>query len=198
MTQLNSELIERNAQELLRSAAALSVPVDLDRVANWLGVRVHDEGLEDDVSGVLIVKGKERHILVNKAHHGNRRRFTIAHELGHLRLHDSEGDRIFIDHQIRVYQRVGEASSDVYKQPGSLTDMRQEREANMFAASLLMPAPLVMRAALERDMRDEFDVAALAKTFGVSEQAMSIRLQQLRVVSLNIDDDERAGGLEAA
>jgi len=57
----------------------------------------------------------------------------------------------------------------------------------MFAAALLMPAPLVTRAALERDMWDELDVTSMAKTFGVSEQAMSIRLQQLKVVSVDFD-----------
>ena len=194
MARHTSESIERTAQEVLRMAGALSVPVDLGRVASALGVRVHDEEFEDQVSGVLIVKGTERHIMVNKAHHSNRRRFSIAHELGHLSLHDNQADQVFIDHQIRVYHRVGEASSAVYTQPGAMTDPKQEREANMFAAALLMPEPLVKRAALERDMWDEFDVATLAKAFGVSEQAMSIRLQQLNVVSPDIDPDRPATG----
>lgn len=184
-----SESIELRAQEVLRLAGALSVPVDLNRVAAALEVCVHDEELENEVSGALIVKGKERHVLVNKAHHANRRRFTTAHELGHFCLHDDDGDRVFIDHQMRVYHRVGEANSSAYTQPGATTDPRQEREANMFAAALLMPAPLVTRAALELDMRDELDVTSMAKTFGVSEQAMSIRLQQLKVVSFDFDVD---------
>ena len=182
-----NEFIELRAQEVLRLAGSLSVPVDLERVADALEVRVHDEELESEVSGVLIVKGKERHILVNKAHHANRRRFTVAHELGQFCLHDDDGDRMFIDHQMRVYHRVGEANAPAYTQPGATTDPRQEREANMFAAALLMPAPLVTRAALERDMWDELDVTSMAKTFGVSEQAMSIRLQQLKVVSVDFD-----------
>ena len=36
-------------------------------------------------------------------------------------------------------------------------------------------------------MWDELDVTSMAKTFGVSEQAMSIRLQQLKVVSVDFD-----------
>jgi len=181
-----TETVELAAQETLRKAGALAVPVDLEKVTASLGVKVHYEKMEDDVSGVLIVQGQQRHILVNKDHFLQRARFTLAHEIGHLLLHDSNADRMFIDHQMRVYQRVGEASSSAYSHPGSLTDARQEREANLFAAALLMPAPLVTRAALERDMRDEFDVAALAKTFVVSEQAMSIRLQQLKVVSVDL------------
>lgn len=185
----NLQEIERVAQEVLRQAGALSIPTDIDKVVESLNVRVHEEEMESDVSGVLIIKGEQRHVLVNREHPANRKRFTVAHELGHLVLHDDEaernatGERMFIDRQIRVYQRVAEPSAAVYKQEGSMTDMWQEREANAFAACLLMPAHHVTRAALERDLFDELSVASLAKNFGVSEQAMSIRLQQLQVVS---------------
>lgn len=183
--------IDLAAQEVLRQASALSLPIDLDKVLSSLNVRVHEEPLEEDVSAVLIVKGAQRHVLVNKGHSANRKRFSIAHELGHLILHDEvdtgdlDGERMFIDRQIRVYHRVGEASSPIYKQDGCLTDEVQEREANAFAASLLMPAHHVVRAALERDLFDELSVATLARTFGVSEQAMSIRLQQLKLVAVS-------------
>lgn len=193
MKRHSNDSIERVAQEVLRQAGALSFPTDLDKVLASLNVRVHDEDMESDVSGVLIVKGNQRHVLVNKAHSPNRQRFTIAHELGHLCLHDDEGEaeveRMFIDRQIRVYHRVGEASSSVYKQEGSQTDLWQEREANMFAACLLMPSHHVTRAALERDLFDEMSVASLARSFDVSEQAMSIRLQQLKLVSLDICEE---------
>jgi Zn-dependent peptidase ImmA (M78 family) len=191
MNQLHAEVIERKAQLVLRSAGALTVPVDLDQVLKSLNVRVHPEDMDDETAGVLIVKGEQRHILVNKGHSENRRRFTIAHELGHLTLHDDEangdpsGQRMFIDRQIRVYQRVGEASSAVYQQEGSMTTVEQEREANVFAACLLMPAHHVTRAALERDLFDEISVASLARNFQVSEQAMSIRLQQLRLLMVD-------------
>lgn len=183
--------IDRKAQELLRESGALSVPTDLERVLGYLNTKVHHEELESDVSGVLIVKGEQRHILVNKDHPANRTRFTIAHEIGHLLLHDDVGEdggdqRMHIDRQIRVYQRVGAASSTVYDQAESLTDAQMEREANNFAACLLMPGHRVIRAAMERDLFDELSVASLARKFGVSEQAMSIRLQQLKLLELNI------------
>lgn len=190
MSRLSAAEIERKAQQVLRNAGALTIPVDLDRVLQSLNVRVHDEDMDDETAGVLIVKGEQRHILVNKEHPKNRKRFTIAHELGHLVLHDDEangdasGQRMFIDRQIRVYQRVGEASSAVYQEEGSLTTVQQEREANSFASCLLMPAPHVTTAALERDLFDEISVASLARNFGVSEQAMSIRLQQLQVLTV--------------
>ena len=179
----SAEFIERTAQDVLRQAGALTIPTDLDKVAQALGVRVHDEEMEDDVAGVLIVKGNQRHVLVNEAHPANRKRFSIAHELGHLCLHDGEEDgdseeeRMFIDRQIRVYHRVSDASSALYKQEGAQTDGQQEREANMFAACLLMPTHHVVRASFE--------------------QAMSIRLQQLRVLTPNFGLDEPGQGIAA-
>lgn len=168
---------------MLRRAGALSPPVDLMRVSESLGAKIKYTPLEDKVSGALLVKGNEKHIMVNSSHSATRQRFTLAHELGHLQLHDPE-NRLFIDEQIRVYQRVDTAHSGIYDQPGSMTSPVEEQEANMFAAALLMPRALLERAALERDLTDELEVSALAATFGVSEQAMSIRLQQLKVVRL--------------
>lgn len=173
--------IEARAAEVLRHAGALSIPVDLQRVGESLGAKVKLTPLEDKVSGALLVKGGEKHIMINSSHPATRQRFTFAHEIGHLQLHDTV-NRLFIDEQMRVYQRVDASLSAVYEQPGSMTSPVEEQEANLFAAALLMPRHLLERAALERDLTDEMEVSALAAAFAVSEQAMSIRLQQLGVV----------------
>ena len=174
--------IEMRALNLLRRAEALARPVDLDKVAAALGVLVHRETLEEEVSGVLIVKGEEKHVLLNKRQDRRRQRFTLGHELGHLVLHHTHGDRLIVDKQIRVYRRVGEPSSREYRDPDSMTDAREEQEANTFSAALLMPAPLMRRAALEIDLRDERDISSLSGLFDVSEPAMVIRLQNLNLV----------------
>lgn len=174
--------IERKALDLLLNANLTSIPVDPAAVAKSLNVEVHYEELEDEVSGVLLVQNNARHILVNKSHHPNRQRFSIAHELGHLLLHDQDGGRLFIDTQLRLYQRAGAPNSSAYSEPGSATTPQEEREANQFAAALLMPRILIERAALDRDLYDEVDVSALAASFAVSEQAMAIRLQRLDIL----------------
>ncbi len=187
--------IERRANEILANAGAFEVPVNLSKVARALGVIVHFDALEDKVSGVLVVKGAERNVLINAGHHSNRQRFSLAHELGHLVLHDSEGDRLFIDTNMRVYQRVGASTDDAYNQPGSTTSPQEEKEANQFASSLLMPGELVQRAAQDLDLSDESDVAYLARLFQVSDQAMAIRLQQLDVMNsvLTMDRGQSSG-----
>jgi Zn-dependent peptidase ImmA (M78 family) len=179
---MRSEEIEHAASDLLHSVGVLKAPIPLHRIATFLKAEIHQQTFEDMVSGVLLIRGDERHIMVNKAHHPNRQRFTVAHELGHLVLHHNSGDRLFIDTHLRAYQRRGSAASGVYEEPGSTTTPTEEKEANQFASSLLMPRELLLSKTVGREFWDELDVAALAAEFGVSEQAMTIRLRQLEVL----------------
>ena len=107
---------------------------------------------------------------INRDQAAVRQRFTVAHELGHLLLH--EHSRVYVDRGFRVRLRSGLSSDE--------TD-RDEMEANRFAAELLMPIEF-LQADLEEQ---EFDLAAddqfraLAKRYGVSTQALAIRLNGL-------------------
>jgi len=62
-------------------------------------------------------------------------------------------------------------------------DSPREIEANAFAASLLMPADWVEKQIKSRRLKDADDndavVSELARTFGVSQQAMMYRLVNL-------------------
>lgn len=179
---MRNEEIERAASDLLHRVGVLKTPIPLHRIATFLKAEIHQQTFEDMVSGVLLIQGDERHLMVNKAHHPNRQRFTIAHELGHLVLHHNSGDRLFIDTHLRAYQRRGSAASGVYEEPGSATTPAEEKEANQFASALLMPRELLLSKTVDREFWDELDIATLAGEFGVSEQAMTIRLRQLEVL----------------
>jgi Zn-dependent peptidase ImmA (M78 family)/transcriptional regulator with XRE-family HTH domain len=98
-----------------------------------------------------------------------RRRFTIAHELGHLALGHLVGGQVIVDETVQG------------KSP-------QEQEANAFAAGLLMPAEGV-RGAVRRlkvrlgDPPNPLDwIVWLVASFGVSEQAAAYRLANLRLI----------------
>jgi len=179
---MKNSQIEQTATDLLNRAAITKIPTPLQQIATLLQVEIHQETFEDIVSGVLMVQGIERHIMVNKAHHPNRQRFTIAHELGHLVLHHNSGDRLFIDTHLRAYQRRGSPASGTYEEAGSTTTPTEEREANLFASALLMPRASMLAMTEFRELWDELHVAALAAEFGVSEQAMTIRLRQLDIL----------------
>ncbi len=166
--------IERLAAELLRLAVIRRAPVDVEHIANHLGVRVERADLGDECSGVLVKKGRTAVIGVHWLHPPSRQRFTIAHELGHFRLH-KEGT--YVDRGMSAFYRDSTSGSGTVK---------QEREANHFAAALLMPAGWVEKACRRHhvDLVDDGALRELADEFGVSSQAMSFRLANLRIGGL--------------
>lgn len=162
--------IERLVSELLSRAGATEPPVNLQKIADLLGVSIHYERFDDDVSGVLIRNEHGNAIGVNKGHSKVRQRFTIAHEFGHLQLHD--GLPIRVDKSFRVNWR---------KTPGTKPRDIEEIEANAFAAKLLMPNAMIVAAhsSASFELEDDAEVRRLATIFGVSTQAMNFRLAQL-------------------
>ncbi len=99
-----------------------------------------------------------------------RRAFTIAHEIGHWQLHCGPGHEA--DERFCRSGDVGATSAQLRQSPAL------EREANRFAAALLMPEHLVRSEVRARGV----NVLALAAAFGVSGQAMQIRLEALRLL----------------
>jgi Zn-dependent peptidase ImmA (M78 family) len=164
---------ERRARELLAQIKA-GVPVDVNSAAESLDLSVVEQDLESSVSAMLVVKDGHGVIGVNTNHHPNRRRFSVAHEIGHYLLHRDSAS-VFVD-AAPVFFRA-ETSAAGTKQ--------QEVEANAFAAELLIPA-VSLREQVEQQALDPYDDASvhrLARTFGVSAQALTIKLVKLGLIS---------------
>lgn len=161
------EYIERKTEELLTQYGLLSLPINAKKLAEKLGVKVEAENFDDDVSGLFVMKDGVPYVIYNSNQGAKRRRFTIAHELGHFILH-SKYKPLFVDKQGVVMYRNSESSTG---------ELIKEREANAFAAALLMPKKLVEA---EFSEAEDFEiVVGLAKKFNVSTQAMSFRLSNL-------------------
>ncbi|MEJ7736322.1 MAG: ImmA/IrrE family metallo-endopeptidase [Chitinophagaceae bacterium] len=161
--------IAQEVNKLLLNHQTLPIPVD--NVVADCGLKMISYDLGDNISGVLIIENGQATIGFNKNESRVRNRFSVAHELGHYILH-KDGSDLFVDKQFRVMYR------------GTNTDgvnYTHEREANEFAACLLMPDNLVREeiASLELDYTDEDIIKILAKKFDVSTVAMSIRLSNL-------------------
>jgi Zn-dependent peptidase ImmA (M78 family) len=101
--------------------------------------------------------GDGHQIVLRGATSEQRRRFTIAHEIGHFVLHP----------QRLAPNRGGD--------PGNAARQQQEHEADQFAAELLMPEDLVREAVVLHGP----DAVRLADRFGVSRAAMQVRLRYL-------------------
>jgi Zn-dependent peptidase ImmA (M78 family) len=158
-------------ERLLADNGVTEAPVPLPQIAQACGARIVVDSLQGDLSGFLYRDKNKAVIGVNTHHAPARQNFTIAHELGHFLLHEQE--KLHVDHEFRVRLRNDVSSKG--------TD-EAEREANHFAAALLMP-----KTFLEKDLKDEeyvdlFDegfLYNLARKYGVSTQALVNRLKNL-------------------
>jgi len=134
-----------------------------ERLAAKMGIPVVGTRLSENLSGLLLPEtyGNETRyvILVNTRHSQERQRFSIAHELGHFCLH--RGLQLaFTSHR---------------KHRGRL-----EREADRFAAELLMPEADVKLAAAFTHFN------GLVQIFEVSATAMRRRLLELGITAKGV------------
>ena len=157
---------ERRAAKLLREHGVTAPAVDVEALAEALDISVQYERLASDMSGVLLVEDRSAKVAVNESHHRNRQRFTLAHEIGHVLLHAAE-DRVFVDR--RFFRNAWSTKGE----------LREEIEANAFAASLLMPKRFIAQHLEPGTGITDLDVFRLATRFEVSEQAMTLRLVKL-------------------
>jgi Zn-dependent peptidase ImmA (M78 family) len=160
--------VEQRARDVLKRHNLTTVPIDPVVLANREGIKVNNAKFSDDnLVGMIVKRGDEVSMLVNQSDPPFRKRFTIAHELGHHFLHLMQ-DGEYVDKEANLFrQQVGE---DV-----EMTPMRRrEIQANMFASSLLMPEQEVKRYWNERR-----SIEALAAIFNVSNAAMGFRITTL-------------------
>lgn len=172
--------IEQNSAKLLKSFNLFNVAIDIELLAKKMNIILLKEDLEDSLSGFLVIKNRTKTVVINKHHHSNRQRFTLAHEIGHLELHaDSSKESLFLEKR-QIYNR------NIISSTGT---NRQEIEANYYAACLLMPEKLIKKhLKQENDSNfindfngDSNSIEELAKTFEVSTVAFSHRLSSLIV-----------------
>lgn len=152
----------------LIEAARKSVPVDLNSLAEKLGIEVKKVAMEDRISGHLTIcaDGEKPKIEINASHGKTRRRFTCAHEIGHWVLH-------------RALIGDGVTDNKAYRAtPDLVNNTRitqfEETEANKFAAYLLMPEDAIRHMVEQNMTRDE-----IAEKLLVSRSALNIKMDSM-------------------
>jgi transcriptional regulator with XRE-family HTH domain len=136
------------------------------------GVDVAVEPLGEGPAGLLVQHADEIALIVlNRDDHPTRRRFTLAHELGHWLLGDSEP--VIVENTF-----------------GDDTDI--ERRANRFAVELLMPEGGVRNVMAKVGDPVSGVVDGLVR-FGVSREAFLNRLVDLRLVDRKQAEQLSAG-----
>lgn len=141
------------------------VPVPVMQIVSDLGLGPDREALPDNISGAIRMRSDGNYRVVINTNHSNvRQRFTAAHELGH-----------YIYHRDLLGQGVGDTRAyraEGTSMPNPAIRPIHERQANAFAANLLMPMASITRL-MNQGIVGTRD---LALRFDVSEEAMRIRL----------------------
>lgn len=153
--------LKKIVRGILRNAAQKQPPTDLARVLAYL--RIHHERpwhLAADAWDALSAPARGRTRLVSRDRiAGARRRWRLAHEIGHHVLHGAEP----------------------LLRAGTWETHELEYEADLFAAELLIPDPWIARAVKNQDP-GHFDIDELALNFEVGRHEMEKRLRQLALL----------------
>lgn len=141
---------------------------DIEDLVKTLGGSIKsDDYVLGDAS---IIKKSDKSFLITLdkfTYSEKRKRFTLAHELGHLFLHM----KYLLDEQ-----RWNELSEgDGYNRNGVKPYSRLEYEANIFAASFLMPEKMFIEIAESTSDDNEYHPELIARKFNVSMDSVIIR-----------------------
>ncbi|HMI09413.1 MAG TPA: ImmA/IrrE family metallo-endopeptidase [Candidatus Saccharimonadales bacterium] len=137
------------------------------------------DNMPDEVSGAIFFQDGEFSIAINKNKPVVRQNFTAAHEFGHYFLHR----KWLVDNAqtgLVDYSNVLDSEGMLLRPdeaPKEADSIQKEREANNFAAVLLMPEDKVRQF-----WELTHDVNKCADAFEVSIVAMAIRLEKLGLV----------------
>jgi len=156
------------------------VPVNIEEQIRSEGIILNKSYLdfEKGICGELKKENGKFIINISWADHYYRKRFTMAHELGHFVLHkDLIGNGVDDN---KEYKKL-------YRAKNKITNS-QEAEANDYAAKVLMPEEAIIALAklteIIKLVKGEIDIDILwldylSKKFQVSKEAFTIRLAKL-------------------
>lgn len=148
------------AKKIVDKLGIKSAPVSLQKIIEYFqetqDLNVVRTPLTKKISGLLVVCNDQEKQSVMIGFNPDKpwchRRFTIAHEIGHMMMgHTCSGN--------------------------SKDNSYHETEANKFAAELLMPSKF-----LKTDLQRLKDIPEMAKLYRVSAEALAIRLSEARLL----------------
>lgn len=159
------EKIEFIAQDTLKRLKVSDLPIPIEEIASKLGVKI-SRAPSSEFSGMLIRKDGRALIGISSNEAPVRQRFTIAHELGHFLLHRQKD--AFVDYR--------DNKSAIMRTP-------REKQANAFAAALLMPKDQLVKdfRKFARNGFSDDELKLLAERYDVSVDSMRFRIMNLHL-----------------
>lgn len=181
---MDYEGVKAKAEEFLRTHnPQVLVPFPFAETAARLGDVdiLYVQNVDDAVSGAIYYQNDRLKVVINATKPQVRQNFTLAHEFGHYVLHRDWLDEHKEDGLVDFAEYVDGGSPLFRRDVPVLSDeaaIVREREANNFAAELLMPEDKL------RELWDiNPDIERAAEIFRVSKIAMAIRLERLGLIS---------------
>lgn len=151
----------------VRDALDLDLPVDLPEAVKLLGGELKfDLDDSDEIEAMVAKTGRGFVIRLRKDQKGQRHKFSIAHELGHLFLHMG----YLVDQ--KKWDAIRDYKDSVKFRYGYSTE---ELEAHEFAAAFLMPKDEFLECAEAQYKNGHYDLDRISKHFGVSAEAARTR-----------------------
>jgi Zn-dependent peptidase ImmA (M78 family) len=165
---MNIEDIEELCAELCFRAGAWGIPTDLQRIVNYLGIRVITRRWAGLPHAASIMT--PRIVFLNSARPMCSRRFDCSHEIFHFVAKD-ERETMNDEKGAGVLFRLGAINRPLQKQQRFHGD-----GANWFAAELLMPGEMMRKMLAAGRTADR----EMAREFGVSVSALMLREGEMR------------------
>lgn len=186
MFKISNLKAKREAEKLLEKYI-LSIPFSIEDLINHLGITLilcdpeelfkiskKNKETTEDLSRIDDILGfydsENNKIYVNRKQNINRLRFTVAHEVGHSIIHKTNRFR------------------KVFSMQDFFSNTPQEIQANYFAGYLLAPDKEIMDKLplTEIMLNAEEIINNFSKMFGISPEAMRIRLKTFKTEHLSM------------
>lgn len=139
----------------------LEKEINVDFIIENLNIKVRQANLKQGILGASKVVGMNRLIVISQElNNVGRRRFTLAHELGHILMHQGDNYCRYTDFNIQMATKL------------------KEQQANEFASELLLPRKMMIEELEAFDV--SFELASkIAEIYNTSLISTIIRLIRL-------------------
>lgn len=158
-------LAAHHAKSLLKKLGINSLPIDPYEISERLEVFVKEDDCEGYTGMILVVDGRALISIKSGIRERPRKKFTVAHELGHYSIPEHLAGRTFF--------KCTDKDLDTFDKKGS-----KESEANDFAAEFLMPEELFRERIMLKDLSYGL-IEELVDEFETSLTATGIRFVKL-------------------
>lgn len=155
-----NKLTEQVLVDTFGDIDAIAFPIDLNKVVAACGLTIKQGTFEDDdLQGAF--DRSSRTVYLSEEDDYPIKNFTLAHEIGHYKLHQDVQTDLFTMHQLNnLMSRTGKD--------------KVEDQADTFASSLLMPKDVFTKF-----WKTTRSISTLTMVFGVPSVVVRLRLKDL-------------------